>query len=111
MLPNSLRRLKKKVTEIQRSPMSGLHSISLILFCLHWLLLTYTHMPPPLLFPEESVLLARTKEKPSNSIIEFGMSWRSQDSVNTMMDESLYSKQCLLFVRSSSILLRSDLML
>ncbi len=46
-------------------------------------------MPPPLDFPEDSLLSALMQEKSSSSSNESGVSWRSQDSVNTKKGDKI----------------------
>ena len=93
---------------MQRSSISGVHIVSLIVYCLHHLSLTCMHTPPPFLFPDASVRSLRNNEKPSSSSKASGTPSWHHVSVNTIKFASRYSKQLLWFARSSSILGVSD---
>lgn len=96
---------------MQSNSMSGVHTVSLTVNCLHQLSLTYMHTPPPffLLDPPEQSL--RTSKNPSRSSRTSGTPWWHHVSVNTIRFDSQCSKQLFWFARSSSILGVSDLAL
>lgn len=85
--------------------------MSLIVYCLHQALLTYTARPPPLIFPDCALLSVRTSENPSNPRRASGTLWCSHVSVNTIKLQVRYSKHALELARSSSILPCNDLAL
>ncbi len=91
--------------------------------CIQWILLltgytnlhsqkrTHLHLGSCLMLPSDDQRSARTKAKPSTSNCESAKSECSHVSVSTKRSASLYSKQTLVFTRSSSILFCRDLML